>query len=147
MLPSEAARAASSCPPTAADDCDPINGREWNTNKEDLQFACVFDLATPKDCTLPQYAGACDCSSGALNSQTQLCQKDATGNYTTTQIRGKAYPAIRELAVARALGAQSVVSSICPIHTVEATPGDPLFGYRPAVGGLIAHLTVLNANQ
>jgi hypothetical protein len=148
MVPSENVRAASSCPPTAADDCDPINGREWTTHKSDLQFACVFPLAAPKDCTLPRYTGSCDCAVGALNSGTQLCQKDAAGNYTTTQIRGKAYPAIRELAVARALGAGAVVSSICPIHPTETTPGDPLFGYRPAIGGLIGRLTpALNTNQ
>jgi hypothetical protein len=148
MLESEDVRAASACPPTAVDTCDPINGREWSTGKGDLQFACVFDLMTPKDCTQAQYTGACDCAPGALNSQTQLCEKDATGAYTTTQIRGKAYPAIRELAVARAVGAQAVVSSICPIHPAEVTPGDPLFGYRPAVGGLIGRLTpVLSTNQ
>jgi hypothetical protein len=140
MLESVGARAASQCGPTAPDTCDPINGRERDTQKSDLQFACVFDLATPKDCTQPQYTGACDCAQGSLTASSPLCQKDATGSPTTTQIRGKAYPSIRELAVARELGGRSVVSSICPIHTTESAPGDPLFGYRPAMTGLVDRL-------
>jgi hypothetical protein len=140
MLESTDPRAGSQCPPTAADNCDPINGREWDTKKQDLQFACIFDLAEPKDCTQPQYFGACDCAQGALNSNTPLCQRDATGQYTQIQVRGKAYPSIRELSVARALGARSVVASICPIHTAEAVPGDPLYGYRPAIQSLVDRL-------
>ena len=37
----------------------------------------------------------------------------------TTQVRGKAYPTIRELRVANGLGDQGVVASICP--KVDAT--------------------------
>jgi len=134
---------ASSCPPTASDTCDPINGREWATNEGDLQFSCIFPLAQPKDCSSTQVAGACDCAAGALNSQTQLCQKDASGKYTTTQINGKAYPGVREMVIAHALGNQGVVSSICPIHVTEQTPGDRLYGYRPAVDTLLTRLTPL----
>ena len=132
---------ASSCPPGSSDQCDPINGREWDTKKGDLQFACIFPLAQPKDCTLPEHAGACDCAQGALNSLTQLCQKDATGNYTNTQINGKAYPSVREMVIAHALGDQGVVSSLCPIHVTEQTPGDRLYGYRPAVDALFARIS------
>ncbi len=143
MLESMSPRAQSACPATAADDCDPVNGREWNTSKSDLQFACVFPLVTPYDCSQPQYAGACACASGAIDAQTQLCAKSGTA-YTQTQVLGRAYPTIRELAVARSLGAQAVVSSLCPIHTTEAAPGDPLYGYRPAFTALVDRLgTVL----
>ena len=120
-------------PPTASDTADPINGREWDTGGNDLQFACVFTLATPKDCRLPEYAHACYCNSG-LNPP--LCDPMTP----TTQIRGEAQPAIRELAVARALGQQAVVSSMCPIHTTEASPGDPLYGYRPAMQAIVDRL-------
>jgi len=140
MLESETPRAGSSCSPTAVDSCDPINGREWITNKGDLQFACTYALTAPRDCTQAANAGACACATGALNASTPLCQKSAGGTYTTTQIEGQAYPTIRELAVARSLGGQAVVSSICPIHTTEATAGDPLYGYRPAFGALVDRL-------
>jgi hypothetical protein len=137
---------ASKCPPGAADDCDPINGREWATNKGDLQFACTFDLrplygGTGKDCTDPTYLGACDCAQGALNSQTPLCQKSASGAYTQVQTHGKAYPSVRELTIARALGEQGIVSSLCPIHVTEQGAGDPLYGYRPAVLALLARIS------
>jgi hypothetical protein len=132
---------ASTCPSTGSDTCDPINGRECDTRKGDLQFACIFPLAQPKDCSNPETAGACDCATGALNSQTPLCQKDASGSYTQTQISGKAYPSVREMVIAHAVGSQGVVSSICPIHTTEQTPGDRLWGYRPAVDTLLARVS------
>ena len=137
MLESETPRTQSTCAPTAADNCDPINGREWATSKGDLQFACTYALATPIDCSQAANTGACACATGALNSGTQLCQKSAGGTYTQTQINGQAYPTVQELAVARGLGGQAVVSSICPIHTTEASPGDPLYAYRPALSSLI----------
>jgi hypothetical protein len=140
---------SSSCPPgplgAPAAGCDPVNGGEWQTNKQDLQFACIFDLRPQfnnqgKDCTNPKYSGACDCATGALNASTQLCQG-------TTQIYGKAYPSQREMIIAHAMsqrsaqnGGQGVVSSLCPIHVTPANgdnPPDPLFGYRPAVDAIV----------
>lgn len=134
---------ASQCGPTASDTCDPINGREWNTQKSDLQFACIFPLANPKDCSLSQYKDACDCAPGALNAGSQLCGLDAQGNRTETQIYGKAYPSVREMIIAHAMGTQGVVSSLCPIHTVPANgdhPPDPLFGYRPAMDAFVTRI-------
>jgi hypothetical protein len=152
----------SNCPDTSADNCDPINGREWATNKSDLEFSCTFPLvnvtnntitAFQKDCTSPgpgdQYKSACDCATGALNANTQLCQKGGTG-YTQVQINGKAYPSVREMVIAKAMskssfGNQGIVSSICPIsldigQTVTQAQGDPLFGYNPAVSAIINRL-------
>jgi hypothetical protein len=140
----------SSCPPptgapsSGGDTCDPINGREVNTSKQDLQFACIFPLVdstgapTTKDCTSPKYAGACDCGTkGTYTSQTQLCQI-VNGAYTSTQIAGKAYPSVREMVIAHSLGTQGIVSSLCPIHpTPVGGATDPLFGYRPAMNALI----------
>jgi hypothetical protein len=147
---------ASACPPGSPDNCDPINGREWDTKKGDMQFACIFDLrpqfgGTGKDCSQAQYQGACDCATGALNSQTQLCQKDATGNYTTLQVNGKAYPSVREMIIAKAMsnstvGNQGIVSSLCPIHVTDSG-NDPLFGYRPAVNAIINRLKNSLSNQ
>ncbi|MDP9002267.1 MAG: hypothetical protein M3O46_19410 [Myxococcota bacterium] len=152
MLESEDPRSGSSCPPTSNDNCDPINGREWSTSKRDLQFACIFDLVnawtgmpTPKDCTQPQFQGACDCAAGSNSQNTPLCQKNG-GVYTTTQIKGKAYPSIREMAIAHALatssaGVQGIVSSLCPIHvSPHGGMTDSLYGYRPAANAIVNRL-------
>jgi hypothetical protein len=107
-------------PPASANNADPINGREWNTLESvaaiDLQYSCVFDLATPKDCTDPNQADGCDCVGAATNSDgPPLCDPTTP----TMQIRGKAYPTIRELRVAKGLANQGVVASICPRTTTE----------------------------
>ncbi len=146
MLESEDPRTASLCAPNSMDTCDPINGREWATAKADLQFSCIFKLAAPKDCTQPQYAGACDCGgAGAINPNNKpLCQM-AGGAYTATQIYGKAYPSVREMEIAHAMadqasGIQGIASSLCPIHTTATGASDPVFGYRPAVNAIIDRL-------
>ncbi|HLK40498.1 MAG TPA: hypothetical protein VKU41_27285 [Polyangiaceae bacterium] len=137
---------ASACPPTAGDSCDPINGREWSTGKADLQFACIFDLQQPKDCSQPQYTGACDCAAFGPDQSTPLCKgglgADGGPAYTQTQIRGKAYPSLREMVIAHQMGGQGIVSSLCPIHTTPANadnPADPLYGYRPAWDAIVDH--------
>ena len=114
--------------PSAALDADPIHGREVDTHGDDLQFACTFPLETPMEC-----AGSihpCDCQQGSTSS---LC--DPTPG-SARQLRGKAFPGIRQLEVARVLGSRSIVSSLCPLHAVEKAPGDPLFGYRSAMAKL-----------
>jgi hypothetical protein len=156
MLESEDPRSGSNCLSTATDSCDPINGREWNTTlggtKQDLQFACIFQLTepqtgapAPKDCTLMQYHSACDCEpeQGVANPFGKpLCQKDANGQYTAMQAFGKAYPSVREMVIAHAMGNQGIVSSLCPIH-VSYKNGDltdPLYGYRPAANAIVNRL-------
>ena len=155
---------ATGCPPTSNDNCDAINGREYQTfttatggvqGKQDMEFACIFPFvdpttgqAAPKDCTLPQYTDACDCAAGNIHQDTPLCAKDATGAYTTTQLQGKAYPALRELEVAHGMGAQGIVSSLCPIHPSPVGGlTDPLFGYRPAVNAIVDRLKVTLGGQ
>jgi hypothetical protein len=145
------------CPDTSADNCDPTNGREFATNKSDLQFACIFPLVTvdsttnsvvafQKDCSQSIYKGACDCATGALDANTQLCQKSGT-TYSQVQVNGKAYPSIREMIIAHAMatspaGVQGFVSSVCPIVTDIGQPlstaqQDPLFGYNPGVNAIV----------
>jgi hypothetical protein len=142
MLESETPR-QTGCDQNSADNCDPYNGREWTTNKQDLQYACIFQLPAPKDCSLTQmqYLGACDCAPASNSAQTPLCQK-VNGAYTTTQINGKAYPTIAELVVAHAMKNQGIVSSLCPIHPAvdPNNPNDPVYGYRPAVTAIINRL-------
>jgi hypothetical protein len=155
---------ATACPPSSNDNCDPINGREYLTSsstgpifgKQDMEFACIFPFvdpttgqAAPKDCTLPQYQGACDCNDTNIHQDTPLCAKDpTTGAYTTTQLNGKAYPALRELEVAHGMGEQGIVSSLCPIHPSPVGGlSDSLFGYRPAVNSIVNRLKVQLGGQ
>jgi hypothetical protein len=139
----------SSCGPNLPASCDPISGREWNPKNGDLQHSCIFDLrpmygGVGKDCTNAKYAGACDCAAGDPLADSTLCDSTTP----TLQIYGKAYPSVREMVIAHAMaqvnavaGGQSVVSSLCPIHVTEQSPGDPLFGYRPAVGSIVGHFS------
>jgi hypothetical protein len=159
MLESETPRSGLTCNQYANDNCDSINGREWDTSKKDLQFSCIFPLVdpssgtpSPKDCTQMAYKGACDCDPASNSRNTPLCQT-VNGRYTTMQINGKAYPSVREMVIARqmaasAAGVQGIASSICPIHTdLTASPTDPLFGYRPAANAIVNRLKISLAAQ
>jgi len=158
MIESFAPRPAVGHPETeAGNGTDPVHGREWITNAApdsvDRQFACTFDrvdLATgqPRELDCSQDAGTdvCDCpaKAGAPSGQIPpLCKPDDV----TKQIKAKAYPTIRELLLARSLGTQGIVSSMCPIHVREETPGDPLFGYRPAVTAIVNRLKDALTNE
>jgi hypothetical protein len=146
--------------PTQPEGSDPISGREWVTNSTmpehqgllvDLEYACTIKLATPRACddtattADPTLLDDCDCQppvSGSgqfTHSQVPSVCNDTT---PTQQDSEKAYPTIRELLLAQLLGRVSganegIISSICPIHTTESAPGDPLFGYRPAMDALV----------
>jgi hypothetical protein len=144
----------STCDPTKAVGCDPINGREWDPHKGDLELACIFDIkpqygGVGKDCTSQKYTGACDCASGNPILNNVLCDPGTA----TRQIYGKSYPSVREMEVAHAMakqnaqaGGQGIVSSLCPIHVTEQGANDPLYGYRPAVNAIVNRLkTALSA--
>ncbi|MGH7434208.1 MAG: hypothetical protein ACRENE_00870 [Polyangiaceae bacterium] len=143
--------------PGSANGTDPVNGHEWITDQPvgvqgghvlqvDRQYACIFPLmdssGTPvtRDCTLAQNANFCDCPHlpSTLNAQQlpPICDTITP----TLQVGAKAYPTIRELLLAKLLGTQGIVASICPEHVQESSPGDPLWGYRPAIGTLIGRL-------
>jgi hypothetical protein len=53
----------------------------------------------------------------------------------TFQVRAKAYPGLRELALIRSLGSQGAVGSVCPRQLDDPQGAD--FGYRPAIAGII----------
>ncbi len=120
---------------------DPDNGREYNTLTSsagiDLQYACTFDLPSPKDCTAAANQNACDCTGTAATAADgpPLCSTTTR----TTQIKGKAYPTIRELRVAKGLGAQSVVASLCAKDVTSAVTA-PTYGYNPAMQGIVNRL-------
>jgi hypothetical protein len=134
---------------TEAADADPINGHEWDTSKwstphGDLQFACIFELPTPRDCATE--TGNCDCSPPMLApsattpppTSSPLCQQGNT--FSTTQYRAKAYPGLRELEVLKGIGNQAIVASICPAEVKDEHA--PEYGYRPAIEALINRLRI-----
>jgi hypothetical protein len=146
--------------PSAAEGTDPISGREWVTDSTaathqsllvDREYACTFKLAAPRACDAtataadPTLSDSCDCepplpgTGSFTHEQVPAACNDAT---PTQQDYAKAYPTVRELLLAKLLGQVQaanvgIISSICPIHTTEATPGDPLYGYRPAVSAIV----------
>ncbi len=138
MIESVAPRPGLPSPNGAA--TDPVHGREWNTTKsvvgQDLQYACTFDLPAPRDCTDPVNANACDCEGIASSSVDgpPLCGSPPS----TMQVKGKAYPSIRELRVARAMGARGIAASICARNTTDESKPD--FGYRPAMKAIVDRL-------
>lgn len=126
--------------PTDAFNADPISGRESITDangRVDLQYACTFPLTTPRTCADNDYT--CDCTNavGRPTSQVPSVCNPGTPN---VQSRAKAYPTVRELLLAKKLGEQGIVSSICPTHVTEQSPGDPLYGYRPAMSAIVDRL-------
>jgi hypothetical protein len=129
----------SSCPPGSPAGCDAINGGEWETNKGDLEYACIYPLAQPVDCSQVAQGTYCDCAAGSPRQNAVLCQTSG-GVASTVQVNARAYPSVREMLIARGMGAQGFVSSVCPIHTTPASgdsPRDPLYGYRPAMNGIV----------
>jgi hypothetical protein len=145
MIQSTAPRQGLEAPPAPTGSynlgTDPDNGREWNTLDStaaiDLQYACVFDLPTPKDCTAAVNQNACDCTGTAASAADgpPLCSTTTR----TTQIKGKAYPQSRYQLVAKALGSQAVVASICA-QVVTGNTDDPAYGYNGAMQAIVNRL-------
>ena len=113
---------------------NPINGHERLVlDRDDLQYACIFDLKEPR---LNEDRLDEDCHQSA-GSQNPLCQ-DENGEFGLLQYAAKAYPGTRHLEVAKGLGNQAIVASICPANLHDPTAPD--YGYRPAVGAIIERL-------
>ena len=119
-----------------------VSSGEWNTLTSnafiDLEHACTFDLPVAKDCTDPKYANACDCEKTAATDPNGPPLCDPTTK--TTQVRGKAYPTIRELRVAKGLGKQAVVASLCAHDTAPADQALPGYGYNDAMQAIVTRL-------
>jgi hypothetical protein len=120
---------SASLDPTA----NPINGHEHEPIQGDLQYACTFELSEPIVCDDLSVDG-CDCFADDLSYNRATCNPPEGGPATTTQHYGRAYPALRELAVARELGRRSVLGSVCARNTQDETRSD--FGYRPVFSAL-----------
>jgi hypothetical protein len=85
---------------------DPIHGREWDTDNDDLQYACTFDLPVPITCI--DFDASCPCTPSDPRSP-PLCAGSGSG----TQLRSAAYPSRRPLLLAHALGERGVIGSAC----------------------------------
>ena len=132
--------AASSTDPLA----NPINGHEQNIPQfDELQYACIFPLTTPKPCMNGD--AFCDCSPdsrGKLDAvqvaNSPLCQPPTGGAVTTTQYYAKAYPGTRELRFARLLGGRAAPASICPKTLTDTSSPD--YAYNPAFDALLGRI-------
>ncbi len=113
-----------------------INGHEHVTFGHDLQHACTFQLPEPIVCDRARFdaEGGCDCFMEDALTNNPVCNPPGGGAASTTQYMGKAYPALRELAVAEQLGRRSVLGSICARNTQDDTRSD--YGYRPVFGAI-----------
>jgi len=118
---------------------NPINGHEQAViaaERADLQFACVFPLETPVPCDVTN-EDSCECNGDEYAKNSPLCEyPDA--NLDGTQVRAKAYPSLRELAVLKGIGPNAIVGSVCPRSTgADGTPTiDPSYGYNPTLRAL-----------
>jgi hypothetical protein len=120
---------------------NPINGHEYHA-VADLQYACIFQLEVPRDCTIVAEDKGCECKPRDLTDvymvpyNKPLCQPPSGGPAGTTQYFAPAYPGLRELQVLQDFGSNSVVTSICPKQTTGVTD-DPSYGYNPALRAFI----------
>jgi hypothetical protein len=104
---------------------NPINGSEYSIpNRDDLQYSCVFPIE-PRDCSVP---GIYDCDCDEPQNDNPLCEEDPNTRARTRQVRGKAYPGLRQLDVVRGLGERGIPGSICPVQMVDTE--EPTYGYR-----------------
>jgi hypothetical protein len=124
-----------------------VNGREYATDDVDepgmamdLQYACIFPLPEPRDCSMARPGDGCDCAPTDLDRP--LCERDpGVSAAGTTQYWAKAYPGTRQLQVLEAYGQNSIVASICARNVDIATQGSRAdFGYRPAVDSIVERL-------
>jgi hypothetical protein len=131
---------------------DKINGHEYTPgtvngvqdHPDDIEYACIFQLPAPRDCSNAQTS--CDCTD-PMNDNA-LCAADPNHNGNRTlQTHAKAYPAIREMFILHDLGNQGITASICPAQLTNDDPSAADFGYRPAVAGIITRLKAALGGQ
>lgn len=115
---------------------NPVNGHEWQSQVDDLMYACIFELPGPRDCRELEELGdshpGCDCDDRRVSGLAPICQ-DESGKYGRKQRYAKAYPGLRELQVLRDFGDNAIVGSICTRNVKDPSHQD--FGYWPAIDG------------
>ena len=90
-------------------------------------------LPEARDCATPGTYAGCDCEDSTNDNP--LCEVNAATGLRTDQVRAKAYPGVRQLAVLKGLGDQGVVGSICPSQIEDASTPD--YAYRPAIASIL----------
>ncbi len=110
----------------------------------DIEYACVFPMLDPIDCSVP--GAVCDCPPPGASGDNPLCAPNPNDSgHFTLQTKAKAYPGIKHLAIARGLGPQGIAASICAKQLTDPTADD--FGYRPAMKAVLERLTPALKNQ
>jgi len=112
----------------------PINGHEYTvTDGGDLQYACIFPLEEPRQCT-DTVPGKCDCREADPNLATKpLCQAAGQAGTDITQHYAKAYPGLRFLSVLKDFGLNAGLGSACPKLTSDDDATETAYGYRAAL--------------
>jgi hypothetical protein len=116
-----------------------INGHEQSIlNRDDLQYACIFELAPEVPCTTTNQDG-CDCNASEQAYNRPTCAYAQGSGADGVQTHAKAYPGVRQLQVLKGLGDNAVVASICPknVTALDGASADPDYGYNPAVNALV----------
>jgi hypothetical protein len=118
--------------------------RSIATPPDDIEYACIFDIVTPKDCSI---ANICDCKGlDPLIAGNPLCAPNPNdGMKHTLQVKAKAYPGVKELAIVKGMGDQGIAASICAKQLDDPNASD--YGYRPSVQALLDRLSVTLGEQ
>jgi hypothetical protein len=113
-----------------------INGHEVTyLENDDLQYACIFPLADPRDCS-DGLTPSCACPPDRLENNLPICKPSGGGAAGTTQYYAKVYPSPRHLELLRRLEDNAVVASACPkVASGNATQAN--FGYNPVARALV----------
>lgn len=117
-----------------------INGHEFfNTDNSELQYACIFPMLTPLDCSEESnIESGCVCQESVLDKNKALCQEPNGSVATMTQYFAGATPGLRQLELMSKLP-HGVPASICP-KDIDGNDGASAYGYNPAMRALLKEL-------
>lgn len=145
VAPSQPFMIESATPRPGIEPGNPINGHEYDTARPyeptrlaDLQFACIFPLAQPIDCSLVDPSTeSCECH--AEYGDSPLCaQVPGESEPGELQYFSRAFPGLRHLDVLRGYsdrGGNATLGSICARDSSDDS--EPTYGYRPAMQALL----------
>jgi hypothetical protein len=112
-----------------------MNGHERTIGMPpgDIEYACIFPLVVPLD----ESQGSGDCSSNPMDNPICAPNPNDSGK-NTLRTAAKAYPGVKNLAIARGMGPQGIAGSICAAQTTDGLTAD--FGYHPAMMAILDRL-------
>lgn len=120
-----------------------INGHELaNIDNDELQYACIFPLSTPRNCDTDPDLASCECTEAEIKRNSPLCQPPEGGASGPIQYFAKAHPGTRFLDLIQQASHEisTSVASVCPKVLDESKPS---YGYLPAVDGLMSVVRTL----